>query len=193
MLNGEATPFTKLVAIGKLCQVTSGYFIHPELSEPVRIEGKNPKLELATERVKQLAEEGHKVVVWARYRAEIADLVEALRDLRVVEYHGGVDTDDRQRAIDAFEGGDAQVFIANQQSGGTGITLNAASYVLYYSNNFSLRDRLQSEDRTHRIGQTKSVAYINLAAADTIDEIIIKALLNKQEVADTILNIQEAL
>ena len=95
---------------------------------------------------------------------------------------------DRIDAIEAFERGEADVFVGNQQAGGTGITLVAASYVIYFSNNFSLRDRLQSEDRAHRIGQTKNVTYINIAAKGTIDEAVIKALTSKKDVADTIID-----
>jgi len=80
------------------------------------------------------------------------------------------------------------LFIGNQQAGGTGITLVAASYVIYYSNDFSLRNRLQSEDRAHRIGQTKNVVYINLVGEKTIDEAVVGALMNKKDVADTIID-----
>lgn len=187
----EETPFTKLVAITKLAQITSGYFIHPASEEPVRIEGKTPKLDLLIDRVKQIVAEGNKVIIWARYRIEIADIVQRLNDEGItltVQYHGGTSKKLREEAIDSFENGDAEVFIGNQQAGGKGITLVAASYVIYFSNNFSLRDRLQSEDRAHRIGQTKNVIYINIAAKGTIDEAVIGALLNKKDIADTIID-----
>ena len=48
-------------------------------------------------------------------------------------------------------------FVGNTQTGGYGITLTAASTVIYYSNNYDLERRLQSEDRAHRIGQTNEV------------------------------------
>lgn len=189
VFEGETTPFNKLVAVTKLAQITSGYYIHPLADEPVRIEGANPKLDLLVERVAKIVEAGEKVIVWARYRVEIADVVARLEAAghRCVQYHGDTKKEERTEAIEAFERGDAQVFVANQQAGGTGITLVAASYVIYYSNNFSLRDRLQSEDRAHRIGQTKNVTYINIAGKGTIDEAVIRALLAKKDVADAIL------
>lgn len=58
--------------------------------------------------------------------------------------------------------------------------------VIYYSNTFKLAERLQSEDRPHRIGQTKTVLYIDLVCPDTIDERIVKALRDKMDVASTI-------
>lgn len=187
----EETPFTKLVAVTKLAQITSGYYIHPASEEPVRIEGQTPKLDMLVDRVKKIVESGNKVIVWARYRIEIADIVKRLYEAGIiwtVQYHGGINKKLREEAIDFFESGDAEVFVGNQQAGGKGITLVAASYVIYFSNNFSLRDRLQSEDRAHRIGQTKNVTYINIAAKGTIDEAVIGALLNKKDVADTIID-----
>lgn len=190
MFMNEETPFNKLVAVTKLAQITSGYYIHPLSEEPVRIEGDNPKLDLLVERVQKIVESGEKVIIWARYRIEIEDIVARLRaeGIESVEYHGGVKKGDRVDAIEAFERGSASVFVGNQQAGGTGITLVAASYVIYFSNNFSLRDRLQSEDRAHRIGQKKNVTYINIAAKGTIDEVVIRALTSKKDVADTIID-----
>jgi SNF2 family DNA or RNA helicase len=78
-------------------------------------------------------------------------------------------------------------FIGNPQTGGYGITLTAASTVIYYSNGYDLEKRLQSEDRAHRIGQKKSVTYIDLIAEKTIDEKIVKALRKKIDIASQIM------
>ena len=188
MYENEETPFVKLVASMKLAQITSGYYLHPDSEEPVRIEGENPKLDLLEERARKIVGEGNKIIIWARYRIEIADIASRLSDLNCVQYHGGVKKNDRTEAIDAFQEGDANVFIANQQAGGTGLTLTAANYVAYFSNDFSLRNRLQSEDRAHRIGQKKNVVYLNFVGKDTIDEKVVYALLNKKDVAETIVN-----
>ena len=187
----DETPFSKLVAIGKLTQITSGYCIHPELDEPMRIEGATPKMDMLMDRVQTIVNAGSKVIIWARYRIEIADIVQRLRKAKIetVQYHGGIKKTAREEAIDYFENDDkTQAFVGNPQAGGRGITLVAANYVIYFSNSFSLRDRLQSEDRAHRIGQTKNVTYINIAAKGTIDEMIIDALINKKDVADTIID-----
>ena len=61
-------------------------------------------------------------------------------------------------------------FIGNTQTGGYGITLTAASTVIYYSNNYDLEKRIQSEDRAHRIGQVNPVLYIDMVAKKTVDE-----------------------
>jgi SNF2 family DNA or RNA helicase len=76
--------------------------------------------------------------------------------------------------------------VANKTAS-TGLTLTSASSVIYYSNSYSLEDRLQSEDRAMRIGQKKNVVYRDLVARNTVDEKIIKALRSKQNIADIIL------
>lgn len=189
-LAGEETPFTKLVAQTKLMQITSGYYLHPDAAEPVRIDGPNPKLELLVERASALANAGERIIIWARFRVQIDDIVNALRyaGLTVVEYHGGIDKDCRREAIDTFERGDAQVFVGQQQAGGRGLTLVAASNVLYFSNTYSRTDRRQSEDRAHRVGQTKTVVYTDFIARDTVDLECIESLRAKDEIADEILS-----
>ena len=59
--------------------------------------------------------------------------------------------------------------------------------VVYYSNSFDLEKRLQSEDRAHRIGQTKNVTYIDLIAVKTVDEKIVKALRDKIDISTQVL------
>jgi len=193
MLNGEDTPFNRLVVMGKLAQITSGYYLHPDAEEPVRIEGANNKIKILMDRLDELVvEQGQKVIIWARYHVELEDICAALRTggfepgADFVEYHGRIKKSDRDDNIDKFEHGDAKIFVGQQQAGGTGITLIAASAMIYFSNTFSFGDRSQSEDRAHRIGQTKSVTYINIIAKDSIDETIVAALEAKKEVSEII-------
>jgi SNF2 family DNA or RNA helicase len=188
-LDGEDTPIPRLVMEGKLNQITAGYYLHPDAVEPVRIEGGNPKLDLLVDRVDKIIEGGGKVIVWARYRVQIADLAQRLKHHKFVEYHGGVKMGGaRDEAKDSFENGESTVLIGNQQAGGVGITLNAASCVIYFSNNYSILDRLQSEDRAHRIGQEKNVVYLDLVSKGTVDEEVIKTLTFKEEVSEAILS-----
>ena len=65
--------------------------------------------------------------------------------------------------------------------------MTAASNVMYFSNNYSLELRQQSEDRAHRIGQKNNVTYIDLMVPGSVDEKIIKALLSKRDLANEIL------
>ena len=140
-----------------------------------------------------LQETDGKVIIWATYREDIKNIVEALKkaygDDSTVEYHGGVDSRVRQDHIALFQqkNGPTRYFVGNPQTGGYGITLTAANTVIYYSNNYDLEKRLQSEDRAHRIGQTGSVTYVDLVAENTIDDRIIKSLRNKINIANEIM------
>jgi SNF2 family DNA or RNA helicase len=134
-----------------------------------------------------------KVIIWANYVHDINEITKALEDEygegSVVQYFGKVSSEDRQRAIKEFQDPKSKVryFIGNTQTGGYGITLTAASNVIYYSNSYDLEKRLQSEDRAHRIGQHKPVTYVDLIAEKTVDEKIIKALRKKINIATTVM------
>src|SRR4029079_13461751 len=69
------------------------------------------------------------------------------------------------------------------QTGGTGLTLNEASSTIYYSNDWSSTNRLQSEDRNHRIGQVNKVTYHDLITPGRVDERLLKALRAKDKSA----------
>ena len=59
--------------------------------------------------------------------------------------------------------------------------------VVYYSNNFDLEERIQREDRAHRIGQKNKVTYVDLLCPKTVDEKIVKALKAKIDIASQVL------
>ena len=134
-----------------------------------------------------------KVIIWANYVHDIEQITKELEkeygEGCVVQYYGKVSSEDRQTAIKEFQDPNSNVkyFIGNTQTGGYGITLTAASNVIYYSNSYDLEKRLQSEDRAHRIGQHKPVTYVDLIAKKTVDEKIIKALRKKINIASTIM------
>ena len=77
--------------------------------------------------------------------------------------------------------------MANTQTGGYGLTLTQATTVVYYSNNYDLEKRLQSEDRAHRIGQKNKVTYIDIVCERTVDEKIVRALRKKQSIAKSVM------
>lgn len=171
-----------------LQQITGGFMKYDDTSgEEVQrrdawlVEpSKNPKIQ----EIKAIAEENpdRRIIVWAKFKNEIAQIVEALGD--VSEYHGGLNQEERRRSIQRFRDGETRFFVANQQTGGTGITLNEADLVIYFSNSLQYAERVQSEDRCHRIGQDKKVTYIDLVTEGTVDESILEAMSFKQDVAD---------
>ena len=78
---------------------------------------------------------------------------------------------------------ETRFFVGNPQTAGYGLTLTSAHNVVYFSNDFNLETRVQSEDRCHRIGQTQKVNYIDLVTEGTVDEHIVKILQNKMKLA----------
>lgn len=131
--------------------------------------------------------DGQSMVVWCAYRHEVEHVVAGLSGAfgrsAVVEIHGGVDEKGRAESISAIQSGKARFLVGIASSGGVGVTATAASVVVYYSNNFSYINRVQSEDRAHRIGQTRTVTVVDLVTEGTIDETILMALDEKTDLA----------
>jgi SNF2 family DNA or RNA helicase len=156
--------------------------------------------EIETNRLEVLDEvleeaEGKQTVIWATYRHTLAKVMQHLSEKygesSARSYFGDTSHDERRTAIDDFQSGKCQFFVGNPQTAGHGLTLTAASLHIYYSNNYSLEMRAQSEDRSHRIGQTKTVTYIDLYCPGTVDEKIMKALKAKRRMSDMIMSWRE--
>ena len=171
----------------RLHQITCGHF---KADDGTITHLKNNRIDTLME---LLDETDGKVIIWANYVEDIKNIVESLKkaygEASTVEYHGSVDPRVRQENIALFQqkNGPTRYFVGNAQTGGYGITLTAANTVIYYSNNYDLEKRLQSEDRAHRIGQTGSVTYVDLIAEKTIDERIVKSLRDKINIANEIM------
>lgn len=174
----------------RLSQIAAGYFpIVNETGETVDVKWfpDEPKIAATVDLVEEAIEEGQKVIVWCRGLPEIRSLSEKLAPFGVVTYSGNVPGRERQAHVDAFQGdAKTRVFIGQIQTGGMAITLTAATNVIYYSNSYSLADRLQSEDRAHRIGQKASVTYTDLVCRNSIDKLVIRTLRAKKSLADVV-------
>ena len=189
LLNGKmATAPHVLTQMMRLHQITCG---HLRNDDGTITDIKNNRIK---ELVNLLEEVEGKVIIWANYVHDIKHIVKTISDEfgedSIVQYYGAVSSEDRQKAIEKFQNPDskARFFIGNPQTGGYGITLTAANTVVYYSNGYDLEKRLQSEDRAHRIGQTKSVTYVDFIAPKTVDEKIVKALRSKMNIANKIMD-----
>jgi SNF2 family DNA or RNA helicase len=153
----------------------------------------NPKMEALVDVVNRLREQGEKIVIWARFRAEIEMIHERMLKEKhaPVLYYGGVKYKDKTAAKHAFNTGLANIFIGNAASAGKGLNeLAGASYVIYYSNSYSSEDRQQSEQRTTRPGmdESRSCMYIDLVCRGTIDEDCLEVLQGDKDFADAILS-----
>ena len=174
-----------LTQLLRMQQVLSG---HTMSSEGNLFEIKDNRL---SELQNCLDEMDGKTIIWSRFRYDVKRITEALSNDHgpeaVVSYFGDTSDDERTQAIESFQNGEARFFVGNPQTGGMGITLTAAQNVIYFANSFDLAIRTQSEDRAHRIGQEKSVTYVDLIAEGTIDEKIVTALRNKMDIATTVM------
>lgn len=134
-----------------------------------------------------------KVIIFANYLANIEEINNLIRgkygNESIVNYYGAISLLERDNAIKTFQDPRSPVrfFVGNTQTAGKGITLTEASNVIYYSNDYSLENRLQSEDRAHRAGQKNNVTYTDLVSAGTVDFKILQALTSKLDIASEIM------
>ena len=133
-----------------------------------------------------------KVIIFTDCKPALLDLVPMLKkkfgEASTVACYGGVPKAQRNESIDAFQdlASPVRFFVANQKTGGVGLTLTAASYVAFYSNGYSLRLRMQAEDRAHRGGLTHSVTYLDYVVPGTVDEKVFQAFEDKVDVASQV-------
>lgn len=126
--------------------------------------------------------ESEKIIVWAKYQYDIDRIRRALIDTCgdgcVALFYGAINERNRAAEVVRFRNG-ARFFLATQSCGGHGLTLNEAHHVIFYNNGFKYSERLQAEDRCHRIGQAHPVTYIDIVCSGSIDERIDSALARK--------------
>jgi SNF2 family DNA or RNA helicase len=139
------------------------------------------RLDLLREIIARIPDEP--VVIWGKYRYAIDEIAAALRSdhgaKAVTIYHGGLRERERQANLDCWRTS-GRFLIATQSAGGQSIDLTRARFVIYYANAFKYSERQQSEDRCHRIGQTRPVTYVDLWAGSGIDQRISRALDRKE-------------
>lgn len=149
----------------------------------------NPKLIRLLEVVEELPK-NEQIVIWARFQLEIELIAAALEsmDQKVVKFYGKTSATERITAREQFREGTARIFIGNPSTGGRGLNdLVGATTVIYYSNDYSAENRMQSEDRNHRNGTVK-VTYIDLLMEDTIDEQVLRVLKDNKDFSEGVLN-----
>jgi SNF2 family DNA or RNA helicase len=174
----------------RLQQIVSGFCTNDD-GEVINFE-ENPRAVVLSDLLEDLTP-NHKVIVWACYQQNYEVIRKICKNLELgfCELVGGMTDKARTDSLDAFENDPAKrVMIANQGAGGVGVNMIAASYAIYYSRNFSLEQDIQSEARNYRGGSDRheSITRIDLVCEDTIDEVVLNALLRKQNVSDAILN-----
>jgi SNF2 family DNA or RNA helicase len=187
VLNGKVTTtMTVLTQLMRLHQITCGYVT---ADDGTIQEVESNRL---NELMSVLEETEGKAIIWANYQMSVSDIIKRITKVygedSYVHYYGLTPQEDRQDFIRKFQNDPkCRFLIGTPQTGGYGITLTQANTVIYYSNGYDLEKRLQSEDRAHRIGQKKTVTYVDLICEDTVDEKIVKALRDKINIASEVM------
>lgn len=175
----------------RLQQIASGFMVDED--GEVHEFKKNPKIDHLTEEVPRLVNSGHKVILWCAFKHNYVQLGRMLDKLKIKHAFitGEQTLDQKQRAQKDFTKGDTQVLVANRRAGGIGINLVESDYSYVYSRNFSLNDELQSEARNHRGGSEmhEKITKKNLIMSNTIEVELTKALTNKKDLSDNVLDI----
>jgi SNF2 family DNA or RNA helicase len=177
-----------LTKILRLLQITSGYVTQDGNSYTL---GESPKL---AEIITVAEEHNGQLIIFFRENLERLMLQEAFTKKKIgyAVIYGGVPEHMRTELQQDFQRTSKyKIMLANVAVGGIGLDLTAADLVLYNSNSHSLEHRWQSEDRAHRIGQSKKVTYMDFLATlpgpiMTLDHTVLRALEMKVNLADLV-------
>jgi superfamily II DNA or RNA helicase len=174
----DAVRFHVLASLLRLRQICC----HPALVDPAHAGLPSAKLDALMERVEELAEEGHQVLVFSQF----VEMLEIIRQRLVAAGIGHLiltgATENRAELVDAFQTDKTKtVFLLSLKAAGFGLNLTAASYAFLYDPWWNPAAEAQAIDRIHRIGQTKPVIAYRLLAEGTVEEKI--RLLQREKAA----------
>jgi len=139
----------------------------------------------------ELLEDGvRKLVIFGHHKEVISQIVDGLKAYNPVVLVGDTSMDDRQAAVDSFQTDpDVRVFVGSIRAAGVGLTLTAASTMVYAELDWTPGIVSQSEDRCVRIGQKEMVLIQHLVFDDSLDSHLAKVLVEKQEIIDRALDV----
>jgi len=181
------TTATVMTQLMRLQQITCGHFTADDGTTKDIDSNRLPEL------MNVLEETEGKVVIWAHWQRDVNRIIREISkkfgENSFVDYYGLTPMGERQKNINKFQDLNSPVrfFVGTTQTGGYGITLTAASTMVYYSNGYDLEKRQQSEARIDRIGQHYPMTYIDIYCEDTVDARIVKALKKKVNIASQIM------
>ena len=158
-----------------LQQIVSGYWRRGRET----IELPNPRLDTA---LAWLQETSGRTIIWCKYLRSLHVLADALDNAATL--YGKLPEKQRMTELARFQSGEAHYLVATTSTGGHGLNLTEADQVLFYEQSFKYAERMQAEDRCHRIGQDKKVLYADLSCSASIDERIRDSLAKKRNVVE---------
>lgn len=167
---------------------------HPGLIDPKRTGDASAKLDLLLPQLVEVAEEGHKAIVFSQFTSFLAILKERLdREGVAYEYLDGR-TRNRQERVENFQNNpDCRLFLISLKAGGLGLNLTAAEYVFLLDPWWNPAVEAQAIDRAHRIGQDKAVFAYRIIARNTVEEKVLQLQQSKRALADAIITADNSL
>lgn len=179
----------------RLQQMISGFWVDEDGKEHAFDDV--PRLKVLRDLLEEITPE-QKVIVWTNFRNSYGPISAICDELKIpfVTLYGGMTDKGRQVSIDSFQSEPSvRVMIANPAAGGVGVTLTAASAMIYFTRGFALEHDIQSEGRCHRGGSEvhSKITRLDIVAAGTIDDVILQALSRKENLAASILRLRELL
>lgn len=149
----------------------------------------NPRIDALNRVIGTSRARSQPTIVWCRFKTEAADIMALARDhnRKVMRYDGSCTDDEKFTAKRAYQAGDIDFIVGSAPAGGRGITLSKCELMVYFSNYFALRLRLQSEDRGEAPGKKEGTDIVDLVAEGTIDEDLITGLRAKKSLSDMIM------
>ena len=162
---------------------------HPALADGGATFTRSAKLELFSEIVDELLDNGHKALVFSQFVDHLKILEKHLKSKKISYQYldGSTPGKKRQAAIEAFQAGKGDIFLISLKAGGTGLNLTAADYVIHTDPWWNPAVEDQATDRAHRIGQQRPVTAYRLVAEQTIEEKILQLHAKKRDLADSLL------
>jgi superfamily II DNA or RNA helicase len=147
-------------------------------------------LELAEE----LAEGGHRALVFSQFTSHLALVREALgaAGRKFLYLDGQTPPAERDRLVERFQAGEGELFLISLKAGGTGLNLTAADYVVHLDPWWNPAVEDQATDRAHRIGQRRPVTVYRLLSQGTIEEAIVTLHAKKRDLAAGVLGGMDA-
>lgn len=187
LAEGSVTVTNVLSQLLRLSQLTGGYVGNDDAGGITQVS--TAKLDALSDLVDGAVADGRKIVVIARFVPEIHAIGKMLekKKIRYAQISGEIR--DRDEQIAAFQNDpDLPVFIGQIATAGLGITLTAASLMVFYSLDYSMSNYEQTRARIHRVGQKNECTYIHLVARGTVDEKVLKALHDKANLAKSLVD-----
>jgi superfamily II DNA or RNA helicase len=187
--NNAGAKFKVLEGLTKLRQICC----HPQLLD-ADSKADSAKLELMLETLQDVVKEGHKVLVFSQFTSMLSIVKSKLGQLNIPYSYLDGKTNKREQVVQEFTDNPAiPVFLISLKAGGVGINLTCADYVFIYDPWWNPAVESQAVDRTHRIGQDKTVFVYRFVTKDSVEEKIMELQETKKELVKNIISVDESL